>query len=694
MSAHGAMQEGSPRLLGATADEEGVNFALFSANAEKVELCIFDETGERELVRHLLPERSEDIWHGYLPGARPGLLYGYRVHGPYDPLNNHRFNPSKLLVDPYARALHGAFVWSDLHRGCVADGDPRDLSIDRRDNAAVAPKCRVLGANPEVRVDRRPRRPWSETVIYELHVRGYTRRHPGVPMPLRGVFAGLGAPAVIEHLSRLGVTAVELLPIHPVAYDQRLADHGLVDYWGYNPFNYFALEPRYLGSGDITEFRRMVDALHAAGIEIILDVVYNHTGEGDERGPTISFRGIDNASYYCMAGDRGRYLDFTGCKNTLDLSHPRVLQMVIDSLRYWVEEMHVDGFRFDLAVALSREAHHFTEASGFLAAVARDPVLAGVKLIAEPWDLGPDGYQLGHFPPGWSEWNDRYRDTVRRYWRGDEGMLAELATRLTGSSDVFDSRRRQPSASLNFVTAHDGFTLGDLVTYETKRNLANLEENRDGTDENFAWNCGVEGPTEDPRIHALRARQKRNFLATLLLSQGTPMILAGDECGRTQGGNNNAYCQDNETSWVDWDGQSAEDLALAAFVGRLLAIRGGNAVFRSPAFFDEGTASWHSPDGRPMLEADWRLAHARCVGLRLQAADGEPGARSTLLLFNASNDEVSFTLPDARFGARWAVAVDTARSEGVQEDRRIDAGTTLPMTPHCFVLLLEADDGR
>jgi isoamylase len=695
MSFHGAMRPGSPHPLGATPDEEGVNFALFSAHAEKVELCVFDDVGGRELERHVLPEFTNEVWHGHLPGARPGLLYGYRAHGPYDPLNGHRFNPNKLLVDPYARALHGAFAWSDLHCGYTVGDEREDLSFDPRDNAALVPKGRVQGpARDEPPASPRPRRAWSDTVICELHVRGYTQRHPNVAAPLRGSIAGLAEPAVVEHLARLGVTAVELLPVHPITPERRLAAQGLDNYWGYNSFSYFAVEPRYLASGDPAEFRRMVRTLHAAGIEVILDVVYNHTGEGDELGPTISFRGIDNAAYYCLAEDRRRYVDFTGCKNTLNLAHPRVLQMVMDSLRYWVEEMQVDGFRFDLAVSLSRESHHFTETSRFFSAVAQDPILAKAKLIAEPWDLAPDGYRLGHFPPGWAEWNDKFRDGVRRFWRGDGGRLGDLAQRLAGSADVFNRRGRRPWASVNFVTAHDGFTLEDLVTYEAKHNLANLEDNRDGPDDNASWNCGVEGPTDDPDVRALRARQKRNLMATLLLSQGTPMILGGDEFGRTQGGNNNAYCQDNAVSWVDWSGDRADDPAFLAFVQELLRLRGANGVFRSPVFLEAGVASWLSPEGRPMGEDDWRSGENRSLGLHLRRRADACGAMAALLLLNADAEAVSFTLPAANPGARWARAIDTAEPQAAKPGGLFDAGDRLRLEPHALVLLLEVADER
>ena len=529
-------------------------------------------------------------------------------------------------------------------------------------------------------------RAWTDTLIYELHVRGFSRLRPETFGPLRGTFAGLASPALIEHLQRLGVTAIELLPVHPIAHERRLALAGLDNYWGYNPISFFALEPRYLSAGRIGEFRRMVGSMHAAGIEVILDVVYNHTGEGDELGPTLSFRGIDNASYYLLDDDGRRYLDFTGCKNTLNIGHPRVLQMVMDSLRYWTEYMGVDGFRFDLAVSLSREGHHFRQISHFLTAVAQDPVLSRVKLIAEPWDLGPDGYQLGAFPPGWAEWNDRFRDDVRRYWRGDAGRLADLATRLTGSSDVFNSRGRKPWASVNFITAHDGFTLADLVAYATKHNLANHEGNRDGTDENYSWNCGVEGPTDDPGVAELRLRQRRNLMATLLLSQGTPMILAGDELGRTQDGNNNAYCQDNEASWLNWDLRADADRDFLAFVQRLVRVRAANPVLRSGAFLSTQDAAWFLPDGATPSEADWRAQDARAIGLALR---GAPGASAALLLLNAAADPIRFDLGGAGEHGPWTLAIDTARPD---DHGRLLAGTAIVLESSSLVLLIEALD--
>jgi isoamylase len=520
-------ETGNPYPLGATYDGRGVNFALFSAHAEKVELCLFDQDGLRETARIALPERTDDVWHGYLSDLAPGALYGYRVHGPYDPFNGHRFNSHKLLIDPYARALDRPFAWDDLNCGYIVGDERGDLSFDTRDNAAVMPKCRIVDQTFDWENDARPGTALSRTVIYELHPRGFTMAHPAIKENLRGSCAALGHHEVVEYLRALGISAVELLPIHPTGTSRELWQNGLRDYWGYNSINLFAVEPRYLATGEIAEFKHMVRVFHEAGIEVILDVVFNHTGEGGELGPTLSFRGIDNASYYCLAEDKRRYLDFTGCKNMLNISHPRVLQMVMDSLRYWVMEMHVDGFRFDLAVSLAREGHHFARDAAFFACIQQDPVLAKIKLIAEPWDLGPDGYQLGAFPKRWSEWNDKYRDAMRRFWRGDPGLLGDFAKRLVGSSDMFASSGRGPIASINYATAHDGFTLEDLVSYSTKHNEANGEDNRDGSNENFSKNSGVEGESSDQEIRAIRLRQKRNMMATQLLSEGVPDAHSG-----------------------------------------------------------------------------------------------------------------------------------------------------------------------
>jgi glycogen operon protein len=654
------MEPGRPYPLGATWDGKGVNFALFSAHAERVDLSVFDGRGRREIARYTLPEYTDEVWHGYLPDLRPGALYGYRVYGPYDPAYGHRFNHHKLLLDPYAKALFGAIRWSDAHYG-YRIGTPRaDLTFDRRDNASGMPKCVVLDTAFTWGDDRAPHVPWMKTVIYELHVRGYTKLHPDVPPANRGTFVGLSSPRVIEHLVDLGVTTVELLPVHAAIDERYLVEKRLRNYWGYNSIGYFAPDARFLNAHP-DEFKTMVKNLHHAGIEVVLDVVYNHTAEGNQLGPTLSFRGIDNASYYRLAADKRYYDDSTGCGNTLDLRHPRVLQLVMDSLRYWVQEMHVDGFRFDLATSLARENNGYEYHAGFFKALQQDPVLSRVKLIAEPWDLGLGGYQVGGFPPGWSEWNGRYRDTVRRFWQGTSGLLPDLASRLAGSSDMFDRHGRRPHASVNFVTVHDGFTLTDLVSYNGKHNDANLEDNRDGSDDNASWNCGAEGPTNDAAVLALRERQKRNLLATLFLSIGIPILLAGDEFGRTQLGNNNAYCQDNEISWVDWNGRTAADRAFTEFVKLILRVRAEHPAFQRDVFFtgrpladgERKDIAWLTPGGGEMTETDWHgngRAIGVCIGLRPFLA----------VLLNASDDDVSFALNDCET-VRWELVLDTAR---------------------------------
>ncbi len=686
MRARPRVWPGRPYPLGATWDGRGVNFALFSENAEKVELCLFNAKGKRETERIVLPEYTDRVWHGYLPDVRPGQLYGYRVYGTYDPTRGHRFNHHKLLVDPYAKALQGRWQWNEANFG-YRWGDPKgDLSFDRHDNARYVPKCRVIEQAFSWGDENRPNVPWAQTVLYEVHVRGYTMLHPDVPDEMRGTFAGLSEPAVVEHLANLGITAVELLPIHPATDENHLQVSGLQNYWRYNSYNYFACDPRFFSEDHIREFKAMVATLHDAGIEVILDVVYNHTGEGHELGPTLSFRGIDNASYYRLETDKRLYVNDTGCGNTLNMSHPKVLQMVMDSLRYWTQEMHVDGFRFDLATTVAREDNGFDTRCGFLDAAGQDPVLANVKLIAEPWDLGWDGYQVGNFPPGWVEWNDQFRDTVRRYWRGDEGQLGGLASRFTGSSDIFGHDGRRPWASVNFVTAHDGFTLRDLVTYDRKHNDANREDNRDGTDNNFSWNCGVEGPTDDSGINELRARQMRNIMATLLLSQGTPMITAGDEFGRTQQGNNNAYCQDNEISWVHWDGWSPEDETMLRFTRTLLELRRKHPVFGRPAFFkgeflpgsELKDVTWLTPEGREMIDDDWHRPYARAIGLYTVGGGGSIGEEGEplldnyfLIIMNAHDGTVPFMLPTTLFGDAWELVFDTARpDEGRGETHR------------------------
>ncbi|MEO8506643.1 MAG: glycogen debranching protein GlgX [Betaproteobacteria bacterium] len=693
---------------GATWDGEGVNFALFSEHAERVELCIFDATGRRELQRVDVRERTDQVWHCYLPEARPGLLYGYRVHGPYRPEEGHRFNRHKLLLDPYARNIVGQLRWTDALFGYTIGHKRGDHSYDRRDSAAAMPKCKVSEPAFTWGDDRPPAVPWHDTVIYELHVRGFTLQHPEVPPRLRGTFAGLATAPVIDYLKRLGVTTIELMPVHAFVDDRRLVEQGMRNYWGYNTIGYFAPDPRYSASGKVNEFKTMVKTLHSAGLEVILDVVYNHTAEGDENGPTLCFRGIDNASYYRLQRDApSRYMDFTGCGNTLDMQHPRILQLIMDSLRYWVTEMHVDGFRFDLASALARELHDVDRLGAFFDILRQDPVLARVKLIAEPWDLGEGGYQVGNFPTGWAEWNDKYRDTMRAYWKGDGGIIGDFARRLTGSSDLYGSSGRRPHASINFITAHDGFTLHDLVSYNTKHNEANGEDNRDGTDNNLSWNCGVEGPSDELAILSLRARQARNLLATLLLSQGVPMLLAGDEIGRTQQGSNNAYCQDNTISWVDWDLDESRT-RLLAFTRRMLRVRREHPVFRRKHFFHgnalQGSAvsdiAWLKPDGTEMTTDEWNHDFARGLGVYLAgSALDEVDARghavrdeNFLLLFNAHHDTLEFHLPD--YGAAaWRVLVDTDRDDGLLSD-----GTFLPRGTYAVagrsLVLLQQDSAQ
>jgi len=671
------VREGRSFPLGATWDGVGVNFALFSANAHKVELCLFDLDGKRELERIELPEYTDEVWHGYLPDARPGMVYGYRVHGPYEPAAGHRFNPNKLLIDPYAKQLVGELVWNPAVFGYTLDAPDKDLSFDTRDSQSFVPKCRVIDPAFTWGAERRPQVPWERTIIYELHVRGYTMRHPAIPQEIRGTFAGLMHAEIIDYVRRLGVTTVELLPVHAFVDDSYLLDKKLRNYWGYNTIGFFAPHPRYLGTPFVNETKEMVAHFHAAGIEVILDVVYNHTAEGSELGPTLSFRGIDNASYYRLAPEPRYYINDTGTGNTVNLSHPRVLQMVTDSLRYWAEEMHIDGFRFDLATILAREPYGFDEGGGFLDSCRQDPVLSQAKLIAEPWDLGPGGYQVGRFSPGWAEWNDRYRDTIRAYWRGDEGKVAELAARITGSADLFNKRGRKPWASVNFITAHDGFTLNDLVSYNEKHNEANGEDNRDGHSENLSHNYGAEGASDDAEIRKVRFRQMRNMLATLLFSQGTPMILAGDEFARTQGGNNNAYAQDNEISWIDWEGRDDDAFALYEFTRGLIALRRDNPIlcrgrFLSGAYnqvLDVKDVTWLTPLGEEMTDPNWNDPRTRSLGVLLDGRAQPTGIRrrgtdiTILLILNAYHDAVVFKLPKVPGGRAWKSLVDTNQAE-------------------------------
>ena len=679
---------GKPYPLGATWDGEGVNFALFSEHATAVELCLFDgPEATQESHRIRVEEQTDQVWHVYIPGLWPGQHYGYRVHGPYVPQEGHRFNPAKLLIDPYAKSIAGTVEWSDAMFG-YRIGDPNaDLSLDDRDNATNVPKCVVVDQAFTWGGDRQLKIPWDRTVIYEVHVKGLTAQHPDIPDHMRGTYSALTTPAVIDHLIEVGVTAIELLPVHHFIRDKHLADRGLTNYWGYNSIGFFAPDIRYAVSPvrgrHVREFKTMVKTLHSAGIEVILDVVYNHTAEGNHLGPTLSFRGIDNAAYYRLVdNDKRYYMDYTGCGNTLNVSHPRTLQLIMDSLRYWVTEMHVDGFRFDLASALARELHAVDRLSAFFDILHQDPILSQVKLIAEPWDVGEGGYQVGNFPVGWAEWNGKYRDTIRRYMKSDGGQVAELAYRLTGSSDLYGVSGRRPFASVNFITAHDGFTLHDLVSYNDKHNELNGENNQDGTNDNASWNCGVEGPTNDSVIVELRERQKRNFLTLLFLSQGVPMLCGGDEIGRTQKGNNNAYCQDNEISWFDWNFDHAQR-DLLKFVRSLIRLRNSHPVLRRRRFFqgrhirgsEVKDLSWFRPDGKEMTDEDWNAGYARSLSLRL-AGDaiiekdekGRPIVGDTLLiLLNAHHAPLAFTLPAHKRGIRWSPLLDTAASEETEK---------------------------
>ncbi len=655
---------GLPFPLGATWDGSGVNVAVFSANASRIELCLFDADGRRETDRIALPEFTHEVWHGYFPDLRPGQLYGLRAHGPYATEEGHRFNPHKLLLDPYARALSGELRWHDSLYGYRIGSSKADLSFDRRDSARAMPKCRIIDTAHTWGADRRPRRGWAETVIYEAHVKGMTRSHPEFRGPRAGTFEGLGSPQVVEHLAKLGVTAIELMPIQAFFDDRHLVERGLANYWGYNTIGFFAPAPRYLMPGnDIAEFKHMVQRLHEAGIEVILDVVYNHTAEGNQLGPTLSFRGLDNASYYVLADDRRYYFDTTGCGNTVNTRHPRVVQMVMDSLRYWVEDCHVDGFRFDLAVSLTRDKDSVDFNSPFLDAVTQDPVLAKVKMISESWDLGKWGYQVGNFPPGWAEWNGRFRDQVRVYVKGDDGTIDDFARNLLGSGDIFDRRGRRPWASINFITAHDGFTLSDLYAYDEKHNEANGEDNRDGHDDNRSWNCGVEGPTEDAAVLDLRDRMRRFALATLVVSQGVPMILMGDENGRTQNGNNNAYCQDSQLAWMDWS-LDPREAALSAFASGALRLRAELPLLAAPHWLrGEPVAQgglpavrWLRPDGVAMSEAEWTNGQVKAMAVAFAGADGS----AALVLANAAAEDVPFKLPPPGVPAPWRLRLDSA----------------------------------
>jgi isoamylase len=699
---------GNPYPLGATWDGRGVNFALFSEHAERVELCLFDSVdADREGQRIVLLEYTDQVWHGYLPDIRPGQIYGYRVYGPYLPEAGHRFNPNKVLLDPYAKAVVRPVQWCPAMYG-YRIGDPNgDLSFDLKDNAAYAPLAAVVDTSFVWGDDRPPSIPWHKTIIYEAHVKGMTARHPDIPSEIQGTYTGFASESVIRHLKSLGVTAVELMPIYHSVNDEQLVKLGLVNYWGYNTIGYLAPDFRFTSlsgrQAPVTEFKMMVRALHAAGIEVILDVVYNHTAEGNHFGPTLSFRGIDNASYYRLAeSDKSKYMDFTGCGNTLNMMHPRVLQLIMDSLRYWILEMHVDGFRFDLASALARELYEVKELGTFFDIIHQDPVISQVKLIAEPWDLGQGGYQVGNFPVLWTEWNGKYRDSVRSFWNTDCCQVSELATRISGSSDLYETSGRKPYASINFVTCHDGFTLNDLVSYNEKHNEENGEENRDGENNNISFNFGVEGPSDDPEVRGLRFRQKRNFMVTLLFSLGVPMISGGDELSRTQQGNNNGYCQDNELSWYPWE-LGKEEKQFLEFVKQVVAIRKSQPVFLRRNFFQghliRGTGTkdiaWLAPDGNEITDEDWENPSAHSLGVLLggEALNeidemGRPIRGETLLLFlNSGTEAVSFVLPSHNEGGYWKLMLDTTAGEPVPEQREFwKPGTAYPLKDRSVVL--------
>jgi glycogen operon protein len=686
------LDPGAPYPLGATWDGLGVNFAVFSANAEQIDLCLFDPAGHKELARLPLPECTDEIWHGYLPGAHPGTVYGLRAYGPYQPQYGHRFNPAKLLIDPYAKKLTGPFRWTDALFGYRTHSNRLDLSLDKRDSAPAVPKCVVIDEAFDWSRDARPDVPWPETVIYEAHVRGVSMLSPDVRAHERGTFAALASPRFIDHLHELGVTTVELMPIHAFLDERFLLERKLTNYWGYNTAAFFAPHAPYLSTRRLNEVRIAVRQLHAAGIEVILDVVYNHTCEGNELGPTVSWRGLDNASYYrLIPGDERHYINDTGCGNTMNLSHPRVLQMVMDSLRYWVSSFHVDGFRFDLGVTLGREGTGFDPGSGFFDVIRQDPVLSQRKLISEPWDVGPGGYQVGRHPPGFGEWNDKFRDCVRRFWRGDAGMRAELAARIAGSAELFNHRFRRPWASVNYVASHDGFTLADVTAYEHKHNEANGENNADGHNENCSCNWGVEGPTDDAAIQSTRARVARSMLASVFTSLGTPMLAAGDEFGRTQRGNNNAYCQDNELSWLDWRQlQSPEGKALTAFTARLIALRRQYPLLRDTRFLRGDVevlpgikdVEWFDERGAPLTDEAWQDREARALTQRRAGPDGEGAIHVLLLMHNGSNQSLAFALPAPAL--EWNVLADSTAPDAPAHKLE---GERLEIGAHGFVLL-------
>ncbi|CDM62390.1 MULTISPECIES: glycogen debranching protein GlgX [Rhizobium] len=672
-------------MLGATPTEGGVNFALFSAHAERVELCLFDADGRKE-TRILLPEYTHEIWHGHIPGLKPGVLYGYRVHGPYEPENGHRFNPNKLLLDPYAREIVGEVNWGQTTFAYDLESEEKDLSFNDTDSAPDMPKCRVVDAADFSEKDTRPGTPWSRTIFYEAHVNGMTRLHPAIPEELRGTFEGLAEREIVQYVKSLGVSSIELLPVHYFPDDPHLLDKGLRNYWGYNTIGFFAPASRYYGPRGLAGFRDMVRSFHDAGIEVILDVVYNHTAEGNELGPTLSFKGIDNFSYYrTMPGEPRYYINDTGTGNTVNTSHPRVLQMITDSLRYWAEVMNVDGFRFDLGTILGREPEGFDQRGGFFDAVGQDPVLSRLKLIGEPWDIGPGGYQVGGFPPGWSEWNDKYRDTMRDYWKDEDGMARDFAARILGSGDIYDFRGRRPWASVNFVTAHDGFTLNDLVSYNDKHNEANGEDNQDGHDHNRSFNYGAEGPTDDAGINMVRERQKRNFLATLLFSHGVPMLLAGDEFGRSQMGNNNGYCQDSEVSWFHWQGLPDSATELREFTGRLIALRQSQPLLRRESWRNGIAITWLNPTGGEQTDEHWDDEGSTTLGLRLSCDElvDEEGWNDVLFLFNPHDGQVIFHLPPV--GTGWVLELTT--SNPAVEAADLSQAEDYPLEPRSLALL-------
>ena len=697
---------GQPFPLGATADDEGVNFALYSENAKGVELCLFDvDNTEKEAQRIKFKERTNHVWHCYLPGIKHGQLYGYRVYGPYEPQNGHRFNPNKVLIDPYAKAISGTVQWHDSLFGYKLGDADADLSFSETDSAPFIPKSIVINSKFDWEGDRPLKIPYNQTIIYEAHVKGLTKLNPMIPEMLRGTFAGLAQPSIISYLKELGINAIELMPVHHYVSDRHLKEMGLSNYWGYNSIGYFSPDVRFFSGdgitgGQVNEFKSMVKALHKAGIEVILDVVYNHTGEGNQLGPTLSFRGIDNQAYYRLTDDRRYYMDYTGTGNTLNARLPNVLRLIMDSLRYWVLEMHVDGFRFDLASTLARELHDVDRLSAFFDIIHQDPVLSQVKLIAEPWDVGEGGYQVGKFPPGWGEWNGKYRDCMRDYWRGADSMLSEFAQRFTGSSDLYKHEFRKPSASINFITAHDGFTLHDLVSYNEKHNLANGENNQDGEDHNRSWNCGVEGPTDDPAVLQLRAKQSRNFLTTLFLSQGVPMMVAGDEVGRTQQGNNNAYCQDNEISWINW---AQADVELLQFTRRLIHFYKRHPAFVRKRWFKgqpvDGTGlkdiAWFLPEGVEMSIHNWQEDFAKSLGvylngyaLRMEDEKGNAIADDSFyIIFNAAHHPLQYHLPDEKYGTTWIKVIDTSNNQIEEPTQIFNAGDVIEVSDRSIVVL-------